>query len=93
MFSENKLLITQSSKRIGFPRTEQWPFLMRKANYSDEVRRQLVPMDNPNIPVVIKEKVEVVLNKEDVDNQFFEIQVKRNHTRVEELKKRRSAVL
>ena len=66
---------------------------MRKANYSDEVRRQLVPMDNPNIPVVIKEKVEVVLNKEDVDNQFFEIQVKRNHTRVEELKKRRSAVL
>ena len=58
---------------------------MRKANYSSEVRRQLVPMDDPHVPPAIKDAVEVVLNKEDPENQFFEIHVKRNETRATEL--------
>ena len=82
-------------KRLGFPRTEN---LSNDIQYNlsklrDFVKGNMIDMDDPSVPQSIKDNVEFIVDISEPDNHRLYIDVKRNNTRAEEVKKIREKVL
>ena len=82
-------------KRVGFPRFND---LTNEEKYSQKAineyfTRNVIDMDDPSVPQSIKDNVEFVVDMTDPTSHKLSVDVKRNETRVEELKKKRKQVL
>ena len=82
-------------KRLGFPRTEfiNPEIQVNQSKIRKYVGDNMIDMDDPLIPQSIKDNIEFVVDISDPNNHHLYIDVKRNSTRVEELKKIREKVL
>lgn len=75
-------------KRIGFPRLEQYDMslLLQQDKYRNEVRDNLIDMDDEDVPEKVKNNTEFVLDISGKKHKL-EITIKPNKTRAEEQKK------
>jgi hypothetical protein len=82
-------------KTIGYPRTEHFPFEARTdfIKFGEEVNKHVIDMDDKLIPQSVKDSIEVTIDVSNKKEHKLHIDVKRNNTRAEELKKIRSEVL
>jgi len=81
--------------KLGFPRAE---YFSNKARMNDqaliqEVMAGMVDMDDPAVPGHVKDDIEFTIDLSDDDFHRLQYQVKRNNTRVDELKQIRKQVL
>ena len=82
-------------KRLGYPRTEYFPNEARISEYKyvDLVDENIIDMDDPSVPDNIKENIEFVVDMSNPKSHILKIDVKRNNTRAEEIKKVREEVM
>jgi hypothetical protein len=77
-------------KTIGYPRIEHLNYELIDTSKTNviiqHIKRNLIDMDDPNVPQETKDNIEFTLNLENPDAHELKIQVKRNQTRVDELK-------
>jgi hypothetical protein len=90
-----KLRERSGVKRIGYGRPEQYPNSSKcsEDGYMAQVHEDMIDMDDPTVDKKVKESVEVTVDVSRDDAHFIEIDVKRNETRVEELKEIRKQVI
>lgn len=83
-------------KTIGFPRTEKirYQYKVAHKSYQDYIQKHVIDMDDENEPDEIKDSVEYTIERKHGDaSDVLHINVKRNETRSQELKKIRAEVL
>lgn len=90
-----KLRSKKNIKRIGYPRPEHYPDIvkMNETFYLNRVNEDLIDMDDPDVPQHIKDNIEVTIDMSNDNGHTIQIDVKRNETRVQELKEIRKKVL
>jgi hypothetical protein len=88
-------LKSRNATRIGYPRPENWSneIKIHETLYKEAVYKNIVDMDDPSVPSEIKDNIEITVDMTDEDSHLININVKRNETRVGELKKIREEVL
>lgn len=77
---------------LGYPRTEDYEPIYKydQLQFMNKVRDSVINMDDPNLPDSVKESVEFTVDMSDNTKSVLNFKVKRNNTRVEELKKVRA---
>ena len=85
----------QNIKRLGFPRVEDWDNIYRydQGKFLTEIRNSMIDMDDQTIPQKVKDDIEFTIDMNDGEKHLIEVDVKRNETRVKELKKLRQTKL
>ena len=82
-------------KRLGYPRAEYYSndIILNANKLAEEVDRGLIDMDNRNVDDSIKDNIEFVVDLSNSESHILNIDLKRNNTRAEELKKIREEVI
>ena len=88
-------LQNRTIKTLGYPRIEDYD---NKYRYDQEafmwkVREEVIDMDDPQIPEEVKSNIEFTVDLTTPNNHTLNFQVKRNETRVDELKQKRTDFL
>ena len=85
----------KNMKRLGYPRCEYYSneIRMKESKLIEEVDKGLIDMDDPSVDEYTKKNIEFIVDLSDEKSHILQIDVKRNNTRVEELKKIREKVL
>ena len=66
---------------------------MNQTEFSRVINQGIIDMDDPNVPQSVKNNIEITIDLQDSSFHKVSVDVKRNHTRVEEVKKIREQVL
>jgi hypothetical protein len=91
---DNLIARKDEIKRLGYPRIEHLDYDMVNTSNTklivQHIKRNMIDMDDPDVPQETKDNVEFTLNLDNPYNHELEIEVKRNQTRVDELLKLRA---
>lgn len=81
-------LQNRKPKKIGFPRIEDFDAnnWYSQLTFMKNVRNGIIDMDDDSIPSEVKDNIEFTVDLSRSDEHLVEVKVKRNETRVEELK-------
>lgn len=88
----NPKLHNRNITKLGFPRVEDYDYQSQLdiIHFLKQVRMDVIDMDDPDVPDSVKDNIEFTIDTSNPKKHLLEINVKRNHTRVAELKKIRS---
>ena len=86
----DRLKERENATRLGYPRVERMPNVYKTvAHYEERMQyiiEGMIDMDDPEVNQQVKDDTEWVLDLTDPDRHLLDVTVKRNNTRVKELK-------